>query len=122
MNKQTQKYFIAYVKQELKLDVVCELQFHTSRKWRFDYAIPAHKIAIEVEGGAFKSRTFVNKKGKEITTIGGRHNSGTGFINDMEKYNAGTTLGWRILRVTPENLLKQNTLDLISQIINNLNK
>ena len=118
----SQVVFINYVWQELRLNVEIEHKFHTERKWRFDYAIPAHKIAIEVEGGAFKSRTFVNKKGKEITTIGGRHNSGTGFINDIEKYNNGTALGWRILRVTPDNLLKQNTLDLISQTINNLNK
>lgn len=118
----TQLSFQGYVLQELKLKVIPEHKFHPSRKWKFDYAIPSHNIAIEVEGGAFKERTYTNKNGKEITTIGGRHNSGTGFINDMEKYNAGTALGWRILRVTPDNLLKQNTLDLISQTINNLNK
>ena len=100
----TQKSFISYVKQELKLDVVCELQFHTSRKWRFDYAIAAYKIAIEVEGGVWTQ---------------GRHTRGSGFIGDMEKYNSATALGWKVLRVTPENLLKQNTLNLINQTINN---
>lgn len=100
--------FKAYVKQMLNLKVVSEWQFHPTRKWRYDFAIIEHKIAIEVEGGVWTN---------------GRHTRGKGFINDCEKYNAGTALGWRILRVTPDNLLKQNTLDLISQTINNnLNK
>ncbi|MFZ4413206.1 MAG: hypothetical protein ACOYOV_09005 [Bacteroidales bacterium] len=102
------KAFKAYVKQQLNLKVDSELVFHPTRKWRYDFAIIEHKIAIEVEGGVWTN---------------GRHTRGKGFIEDIEKYNAGTTLGWRILRVTPENLLKQNTLDLISQTINNnLNK
>lgn len=30
---------------------VSEYKFHESRRWRFDYAWPDHKIALEVEGG-----------------------------------------------------------------------
>ena len=80
-------------------DVVAEYQFHPKRKWRFDYAIPAHKIAIEVEGGAW---------------IDGRHNRASGFIKDMEKYNAAAVLGWRLLRVTPQQLLTTATLQMVA--------
>lgn len=62
---------------------VIEHQFHPSRKWRFDLAFPAEKLAVEVEGGVWS---------------GGRHTTGAGFIADCEKYNAAVLLGWRLLR------------------------
>lgn len=68
---------------------IMEYQFHASRKWRFDYAWPAQKIALEVEGGVWS---------------GGRHTSPKGFHGDMEKYNSAAVLGWRILRITPKSV------------------
>ena len=65
---------------------VAEHRFDSERKWRFDFAGVAERIAIEVEGGAYTR---------------GRHTRGTGFIADMEKYNRATVLGWRVLRYTP---------------------
>ena len=53
------------------------------RKWRFDYAWPAKKIAVEVEGGVFTN---------------GRHSRGAGMAADMEKYNTATLMGWRVFR------------------------
>lgn len=41
--------FTAICKSDLKIEVVKEYLFHPTRKWRFDYAIPDHKIALEVE-------------------------------------------------------------------------
>lgn len=64
-----------------------EFKFHPTRKWRFDYAWPDKKIALEIEGGIW---------------TGGRHSrGGIGFLKDMEKYNAAGKLGWRIFRYTP---------------------
>lgn len=60
-----------------------EYKFHPERKWRFDFAFPEEKIAIEVEGGLFSQ---------------GRHTRGRGYIGDMQKYNAAVCLGWRVLR------------------------
>jgi hypothetical protein len=65
---------------------VLEHRFHPTRLWRFDYAWPAHRVALEVEGGRF---------------TGGRHTSAEGFHKDLEKYNAAACLGWRVLRITP---------------------
>lgn len=62
---------------------VPEHVFHPVRKWRFDFAWPEVKLAVEVEGGIWNS---------------GRHNRPSGFIEDCVKYNAAVALGWRVLR------------------------
>lgn len=90
--------FIKLAQEATGLPVVAEYQFHPKRKWRFDYAIPAVKIAIEVEGGVF---------------TGGRHVTGRGFINDMEKYNTAESMGWHVLRITPDVLCAPVTMTLI---------
>jgi len=66
---------------------VREHRFHPVRRWRFDYAWPQHKVALEIEGAAF---------------MRGRHTRGAGFRNDIAKYNAATLLGWRVFRCLPE--------------------
>jgi very-short-patch-repair endonuclease len=62
-----------------------EYRFHPERRWRFDFAWPSKKIAVEIEGG---------------TWSGGRHTTGAGFEKDCEKYNAAVMLEWRVLRFT----------------------
>ena len=66
-----------------------EWPFHPTRKWRFDYAYPELKIAIEVDGGIF---------------IGGRHSGGVGQLKDMEKGNAACAMGWYVFHTTPEDM------------------
>ncbi|MGL5912790.1 MAG: hypothetical protein ACRCZB_01395 [Bacteroidales bacterium] len=94
--------FTAICKSDLKIEVVKEHIFHPTRKWRFDYAIPELKIALEVEGGVW---------------TGGRHTRPQGFLGDIEKYNAGALLGWRIFRTTPNDLCKLKTLNMIKEAI-----
>lgn len=60
---------------------VSEHQFHPTRRWRFDFAWPARRVAVEIDGGRWKA-------------LGGRH-AGDG---DREKLNAAAALGWRVLR------------------------
>lgn len=64
-----------------------EYRFHPVRKWRFDYAFPDIKLAIELDGGVW---------------ISGRHNRGVGYIKDMEKLNEAAILGWHVLRFIPD--------------------
>lgn len=66
-------------------DPVEEYKFHPIRKWRFDFAFPDKKIAIEAEGG---------------TWVSGRHSQGSGFNKDAEKYNEAAIMGWKVLRYT----------------------
>lgn len=61
-----------------------QYRFHPKRRWLFDFAFPEDKVAIEIEGGIF---------------VRGRHVSPSGFVKDCEKYNAATSMGWRVLRV-----------------------
>lgn len=83
---------------------VVEFMFHPTRKWRFDYAIPAAQVAIEVEGGAYTQ---------------GRHTRGRGFEADMEKYNTAEAMGWHVLRVTPDRLCAPKTIELVHRTVVN---
>lgn len=107
-----------FLKSQLNVDVVKEYRFAPPRLWKCDYAILQYKIAVEVEGGAFKVRRYVSKRtGQLVTTVGGRHNSAKGFIADMEKYNAYTLLGWSLLRYTPQQILTMQTINDIMVLI-----
>lgn len=81
-----------------------EHRFHESRRWRFDYAWPEHRVALEVEGGVWTR---------------GRHTRPLGFLNDCQKYNNAAALGWIVLRVTPQNLMKTETAALVKSAIEN---
>ena len=94
--------FSTICKTDLRVECVKEYKFHPVRKWRFDYAIPEHKIALEVEGGVW---------------TGGRHTSSVGFMKDMEKYNTATLMGWRVFRTTPDELYRLKTLNLLKTAI-----
>jgi len=71
--------FTNLIESQFNIKCVKEYQFHKTRKWRFDYAIIEHKIAIEVEGGVYTN---------------GRHTRGSGFLKDIKKYNTATCEGW----------------------------
>lgn len=57
------------------------------RAWRFDVAWPKAKVALEIDGGAFRQ---------------GRHTRGAGFKEDMDKGNAAILSGWRVLHCLPD--------------------
>lgn len=83
---------------------VTEFRFHPTRRWRFDYAWPQHRVALEIEGGIW---------------TGGRHTRGVGFVRDMEKYNTATVMGWKVLRCQPADIRKLPILDMVKQAIDN---
>lgn len=60
-------------------EMVAEHRFHPPRLWRFDFAWPEAKLAVELEGR-------------------GRHQTVVGVRNDCEKYNTALLDGWRVLR------------------------
>lgn len=62
---------------------VREYRFHPKRKWRGDFCNVDTMVMVEVEGGVWTQ---------------GRHLRGRGFINDCEKYNTATAMGWRVFR------------------------
>ena len=99
-----QQNFTRLVEEATGHKCVCELMFHPTRRWRFDYAIPSAMVAIEVEGGAYTQ---------------GRHTRGKGFEADIEKYNTAEAMGWHVLRVTPEWLCAPKTIELVHRTVVN---
>jgi len=79
-----------------------EHRFAPPRRWRFDYAWPDKKVALEVEGAVWTQ---------------GRHTRGSGFLKDMEKYNCAVLLGWRVIRCTPQTLRSVETRQMLAQLL-----
>jgi very-short-patch-repair endonuclease len=81
-----------------KLTPEREFPFHPERKWRFDFAWPEQKIAVEIEGR-------------------GRHQSFGGFEADAEKYNAAAKLGYRVFRYTPTMVMRGDAINDVLEIL-----
>lgn len=79
-----------------------EYKFHPKRKWRFDFANPEKKIAIECEGGIYTN---------------GRHVRGSGYENDCQKYNEASIMGWKLIRVTGSMVKKGTAIDYVEKAI-----
>lgn len=77
-------------------------RFHPTRKWAFDFAWPAQKVALEVDGGTFAD---------------GRHSQGHGYDHDCEKLNTATLAGWRVLRVTSTHLRDGMAIDWTRELL-----
>ena len=67
---------------------VREFRF-SERRFRFDFAFPDRKVAVEVDGGGW---------------LYGRHHRPKGYERDLEKCNLAQFLGWRVFRFTPQML------------------
>lgn len=72
------------------------------RRWRFDYAFPSVRVAVEIDGGVW---------------INGRHNRPSGYLRDMEKFNAAASLGWLVQHFTPQEKFRRTTFAAIAQAI-----
>lgn len=79
-----------------------EFRFHPPRRWRWDYAVPSMKLAIEYHGGIYS---------------GGRHVRGIGFEKDREKMNTGQLDGWTILELTEEMVKSGKAYEMIEKAI-----
>lgn len=86
--------------------VEAEFRFHPVRMWRFDYAIPKLKIAVDYQGHA----GFVplkdehgnlrrDDRGKPLQAPSG-HSTIKGLTNDCEKSNEASAAGWRFFTFT----------------------
>lgn len=94
--------YVQYLSKQMGVECVSEYRFHQTRRWRFDYAFPELKVAIEIDGGVWNY---------------GRHNRPAGYIKDMEKFNAAATLGWIVLKFTPQEKYSLKTLSQIQATI-----
>lgn len=99
------KVFYEMLRQSRLVLPVPEFRFDPDgRRWRFDFAWPATKVALEVDGGIW-------------TKGGGRHTRGSGWLKDTEKLNRAAVLGWRMLRCTPSTLCDPMTIATIAECL-----
>lgn len=63
-----------------------EYKFHRTRRWKLDFAWPALKIAVEIDG------------------FGWGHQAPQHMAVDHEKANAAVILGWKLLRFNSRSL------------------
>lgn len=82
-----------------------EYRFHDVRRFRFDFAWPQYKIAVEVDGGVFAPG-------------GGRHAKDP----DREKLNLAAECGWFVFRYSVQMLKKdpQACVDQVRRVLNAL--
>ena len=80
---------------------VSEYKFaRPARQWRFDFAWPDRKVAVELEGGVYTN---------------GRHVRPAGYQADCAKYNEATQRGWRVLRYTRP-MLTEDPARVVSEV------
>lgn len=83
------------------MKVMREYRFHPTRRWRFDYAFPDYKVAVEFDG-----------------LFGGKaHTSVRMVAKDSEKMNQAALLGWIVVRVNSQSLRDQSGYRDIEQAI-----
>jgi len=81
---------------------VPEYRFHPERKWRFDFAWPDKKVALEIQGGIW---------------VAGFHSGGTGQYGDMEKLNEAAAMRWAVLQVEPRKICTAKTAELLRSVL-----
>lgn len=83
-----------------------EYKFHAKRRWRFDFAWPRQRFAVEIEG---------------VTHDGGRHQRIKGFEADAEKYEAAMLAGWCVYRVPGtwhrRGMWREETIDAVRTML-----
>lgn len=79
-----------------------EYRFHPERRRRFDLSWPEIRVALEIDGGIW---------------TGGRHVRPVGYRKDVEKLNAATLLGWRVLRAVPEQVRSGEALAWVRSLM-----
>lgn len=79
-----------------------EYRFHSVRDWRFDFAHPDLKLAIECEG--------LTHDGK------GRHQNVEGMTEDCRKYNEAAMWGWIVLRFSQPMVKSGEAVEVIQRM------
>ena len=78
-----------------------EVMLFKPRRWRYDFVWADQMVIVEMEGGVWSA---------------GRHLRPSGFIADVEKYNAAAVGGWVLLRYTVDDITKRSA-SMLGQIV-----
>ncbi len=111
---EAEELFLLQVKTAKLIMPVREHRFsETGRKWRFDFAWPAIKLAVEIEG---LTHATVDEEGRKRL---GRHQTIAGYTADCEKYNQAVIEGWRVLHFTPKHVKSGFALNTMLLVLPN---
>ncbi len=91
----------------LDAELVRGCRFHASRRWKFDFAEPDTRVAVEIEGIVFWGQRR------------SRHQTARGYEGDCEKYNAAVELGWVVLRYSQGQVTRdpRGCVDQVARVI-----
>jgi hypothetical protein len=92
------KAFVALCKQHGLPEPELEYQIVKDRKYRWDFAWPLWRVALECNGGVWS---------------GGAHGRRSGILRDYEKANLAAVLDWLCLYTTPDQLCTSETLTML---------
>ena len=79
-----------------------EYEYAHGRKFRADFALPAYRLLVEVQGGVFTRKA---------------HGSVTGVVADMARGNEAAIAGFFVLRVTPDEVADGDALALVRRFL-----
>lgn len=82
-----------------------ELTFAPKRRFRFDFAWPARKLAVEINGGTWMRR--------------GGHSTGRGIENDLRKLQLARSLGWTVFSYTNKMVHDLSAIDEVEAWLKN---
>lgn len=80
------------------VDFVKEYVFSDERDWRFDFAFPAQRVAVESDG---RVHDVVHEQ----------------RLKDREKLNEAAALGWRVVRATRKTVEEGVALDTVRRAV-----
>lgn len=79
-----------------------EIEFHHTRRWKFDLAYMRARVAVELHGGGWK---------------GGKHHRGIGARNDYEKSLAASLAGWVVVQLDYGMAGEQEFVNKLAELI-----
>lgn len=101
MSKLNDDFDEQLVRSNINRKWVREYRFAPPRRYRFDFAWPDQKIAVEIQGGTFS---------------GGAHSRGAGQHKDFEKNNLAVMLGWMVIYGDTKMVKSGELLSIVKQI------
>ncbi|MBC7972433.1 MAG: hypothetical protein H7Z11_20290 [Verrucomicrobia bacterium] len=98
-----QSFAAKWVQLYPELDLYAECQLVPGRKYRYDFAHYAAKVAIEVQGGTYQANTG--------------HTSAAGIQRDYRKLQTLQALDWVVFPLTAADTQDEHVLETIAQTI-----
>lgn len=99
-----EQIMLALIKAEKLPEPIQEYKFCEDRKWRADFLWVKEKVILEVNGA--------------IWTFGRHTRGGRGYLNECEKTNTATLLGFKVLNVCPEHINSGQAITWLREALN----